>query len=108
MATAVRVERTTRAGRAGLAVGVLALLALATLPAWGAASTMRVLVEFIALLMLAQMWNLLAGYGGGGDLDGEPGVGLPHHIGKVSGCIGLRRGRVETPVERGFSVEPAL
>src|SRR5262249_46288752 len=64
MATAVRVERTTRAGRAGLAVGVLALLVLATLPAWGAASTMRVLVEFIALFMLAQMWNLLAGYAG--------------------------------------------
>lgn len=63
-AEAVRVERTTRAGRAGLAVGVLALLALATLPSWGAASTMRVLVEFIALFMLAQMWNLLAGYAG--------------------------------------------
>lgn len=42
----------------------LALVVLASLPAWGDPSTMRILVEFIALLVLAQMWNLLAGYAG--------------------------------------------
>jgi branched-chain amino acid transport system permease protein len=59
-----RVERTTRASRAGLVVAVLALLALITLPRWGDPASMRRLVEFIALLVLAQMWNLLAGYAG--------------------------------------------
>jgi branched-chain amino acid transport system permease protein len=42
----------------------LALIVLVSLPAWGDPSTMRILVEFIALLVLAQMWNLLAGYAG--------------------------------------------
>ena len=60
----IQVERTTRASRAGLAAGAIALLALGSLPAWGDPSTMRILVEFIALLVLAQMWNLLAGYAG--------------------------------------------
>jgi branched-chain amino acid transport system permease protein len=59
---AVRIERTTRASRAGLGLAAVVLLALVTLPRWGDPSTMRILVEFIALLVLAQMWNLLAGY----------------------------------------------
>jgi branched-chain amino acid transport system permease protein len=62
--TTLRVERTTRASRAGLVAGALALAVLASLPAWDDPATMRILVEFIALLVLAQMWNLLAGYAG--------------------------------------------
>jgi branched-chain amino acid transport system permease protein len=42
----------------------LVLIALVSLPAWGGPSMMRILVELIALLVLAQMWNLLAGYAG--------------------------------------------
>ncbi|MFI5076869.1 MAG: branched-chain amino acid ABC transporter permease [Vicinamibacteria bacterium] len=65
MAThAYRVQRTTRASRVGLGVAILALPALITLPAWGDPASMRRLVEFIALLVLAHMWNLLAGYAG--------------------------------------------
>jgi len=65
MAThAYRVQRTTHASRVGLGVAILALPALITLPAWGDPASMRRLVEFIALLVLAQMWNLLAGYAG--------------------------------------------
>ncbi len=60
----ITVERTTLASRAGLTVGAVALLALVTLPAWSDAASMRRLVEFIGLLALAQMWNLLAGYAG--------------------------------------------
>jgi branched-chain amino acid transport system permease protein len=61
----VGIERTNAAGgRARLVGGAVALLALGSLPAWGDPSTMRMLVEFIALLVLAQMWNLLAGYAG--------------------------------------------
>jgi branched-chain amino acid transport system permease protein len=53
---------------------VLGLLAAA--PAWGGASTMRLLVEFIALLVLAQMWNLLAGYAGLVSIGQQAYVGL--------------------------------
>ena len=63
-AHAYRVQRTTRASRVGLGVVILALPALITLPAWGDPASMRRLVEFIALLVLAHMWNLLAGYAG--------------------------------------------
>jgi branched-chain amino acid transport system permease protein len=60
----VAVERATRASRAGAAAAAVALAALLTLPLWGGAASMRQMVEVIALLVLAQMWNLLAGYAG--------------------------------------------
>jgi branched-chain amino acid transport system permease protein len=43
--------------------GVVLLLAL-TVPLWARSGTMRTIVEFMYLLALAQMWNLLAGYAG--------------------------------------------
>lgn len=49
---------------AGPVITVVAVLALAVLPLGGNASLMRTLVEALALLTLAQMWNLLAGYAG--------------------------------------------
>jgi len=58
------VERTTRASRAGAGAAVLLVAGLAVLPWAGDAGLMRVVIEFIALLVLAQMWNLLAGYAG--------------------------------------------
>ena len=58
------VERVTRASRVGAVVALIAIGALASLPYWGESSTMRLIVEFICYLVLAQMWNLLAGYGG--------------------------------------------
>lgn len=54
----------TLAGRAGLWGGAGLAAGLATLPWWADASTMRLVVEAACLLVLAQMWNLLAGYGG--------------------------------------------
>jgi branched-chain amino acid transport system permease protein len=47
----------------GAAAGLL-MLALLSVPLWGSSGLMRTLVEFIALLALAQLWNLLAGYAG--------------------------------------------
>ncbi len=58
------VERATAASRAGAVAGGALLAALIALPYWGTSADMRLLVEFLALLTLAQMWNLLAGYGG--------------------------------------------
>ena len=59
-----RVTQGTRAGRAAAVVGLVLLAGMATLPAWGPAGTMKLLIEFLTLLALAEMWNLLAGYAG--------------------------------------------
>ena len=74
--TALRIERTTRASRLGAVVAVLVLIVLLSLPAWGSPSAMRILVEFITLLVLAQMWNLLAGYAGLVSIGQQAYVGL--------------------------------
>src|SRR3990172_6756659 len=57
--------RPRRMSSRGLALmSLLLLAALFSLPAWGTPDQMRTLVELIYFLALAQMWNLLAGYGG--------------------------------------------
>ena len=58
------IERSTRASRIGLIIGLAVCGLLVSLPYWAEASTLRLLVEFMCYLVLAQMWNLLAGYGG--------------------------------------------
>jgi branched-chain amino acid transport system permease protein len=58
------IERSTRASRMGRWGAAAALLALATLPWWGKSEWMGLAIEFICFLVLAQMWNLLAGYAG--------------------------------------------
>ena len=72
----VIVERTTPASRAGAVVAVLLIAALIALPWTRDAGLMRVIVEFIALLTLAQMWNLLAGYAGLVSIGQQAYVGL--------------------------------
>jgi branched-chain amino acid transport system permease protein len=59
-----RVAQATRASQITAVVGMVLLVALASLPTWGDAGTMRLLIEFFTLLALAEMWNLLAGYAG--------------------------------------------
>lgn len=58
------VHRVTRASRVFVAVAIAAVAVLATMPSWGEAGTQRKLIEFLTLLSLAQMWNLLAGFAG--------------------------------------------
>jgi branched-chain amino acid transport system permease protein len=58
------IERTTRASRVAAVGGALLLAGLIALPLTREAGLMRMVVELIALLVLAQMWNLLAGYAG--------------------------------------------
>jgi len=58
------VRRSTRASRFGGCAAVAIAAGLALLPGWADASMLRLIVEAVCLLMLAQMWNLLAGYGG--------------------------------------------
>jgi len=62
--SAFAVERATRASRIAAAAAALVLAAAVSLPWWSDAGTMRLAVEFFCFLVMAQMWNLLAGYGG--------------------------------------------
>lgn len=58
------VERGNRASQAlGLVAGLF-LVVLFSMPYWGQSSLMHWTVEVICFLVLAQMWNLMAGYGG--------------------------------------------
>jgi branched-chain amino acid transport system permease protein len=60
----ILVERSTRASRLGTAALLLILGLLAMVPILFIPSVVRGLLQFLYLLALAQMWNLLAGYGG--------------------------------------------
>lgn len=63
-ATAYSIERVTTASRVGAVFGLALVALLVSMPFWAESSTMRLLVEFLCFVVLAQMWNLLAGYGG--------------------------------------------
>lgn len=58
------IERSTRASQAGLLLALVLLLTAISAPWWAERSGQRLLTEFLCTLALAQMWNLLAGYGG--------------------------------------------
>ena len=58
------VERATRASRATLAFAAVLLLLLVPMPFWADSSTLREFTQFAVLLVMAQMWNLMGGYGG--------------------------------------------
>lgn len=64
MATPLKVERYTRSSRVALPVAAVIVIVAATIPAWGSSNIMKQSVTFLTLVALAQMWNLLAGYGG--------------------------------------------
>ena len=74
--TAIEVRRTTTASRVGAVVAVLVVALLIALPWVGNSGLMRMVVELIALLVLAQMWNLLAGYAGLVSIGQQAYVGL--------------------------------
>jgi branched-chain amino acid transport system permease protein len=60
----ISVTRASRTNQAFGVVGLGAVAVLASVPFWATPGDMRLLVEALALLALAQMWNLLAGYAG--------------------------------------------
>lgn len=63
-AVAYSVSRSTRASSAAVWLGVVGAFVLLSVPLWGGPALMRWLIEVICYLLLAQMWNLMAGYGG--------------------------------------------
>lgn len=60
----VQVRRDTRSSRIAAVVAVLVLAGVATLPYVVSRGTQQSLVTLFSLIVLATMWNLLAGYGG--------------------------------------------
>jgi branched-chain amino acid transport system permease protein len=62
--TRFRVQRSTALTRIGTAALFVAIALFAALPEWGDPGLMHTMVQLFALLALAQMWNLLAGYAG--------------------------------------------
>lgn len=58
------VERATPLSRGFWLVATLLILVLAAAPWWLGRGELRLIAEFAYLIVLAQMWNLLAGYGG--------------------------------------------
>lgn len=75
-ASAFEVRRATAVSRASFGVAV-ALVALATtMPWWADPATTSLVVEFLYYLAIAQMWNLLAGYGGMVSIGQQAFVGL--------------------------------
>jgi branched-chain amino acid transport system permease protein len=58
------VERSTALSRTAVWGGVVGAFVLISVPFWADSSLMRWGVEVMCFLVLAQMWNLLAGYGG--------------------------------------------
>jgi branched-chain amino acid transport system permease protein len=74
--TTLEVQRTTTASRVGAVVAAFVMAGLIALPWTGNAGLMRMVVEIIALLVLAQMWNLLAGYAGLVSIGQQAYVGL--------------------------------
>src|SRR5881628_186500 len=59
-----RVERSTRASRMTLILAAILLVILISMPFWADSSYLRLFIELACYLVMAQMWNLLGGYGG--------------------------------------------
>ena len=75
-----RVVHSTRASRIGMSVAAVLILVLLTVPWWGDRASMRLLVEVFYILALAQLWNLLAGYGGLVSVGQQAFVGLGGYL----------------------------
>lgn len=61
---AYSVETTARAARSLWTMVALMVVGIATAPLWVDRAGLHLLIEFAYMLALAQMWNLVAGYGG--------------------------------------------
>ena len=71
-----QVHRSTRASKIAMSLGLVAVVLLAAAPWWAGRGDMRMLVEIFTYVGLAQMWSLLAGYGGLVSIGQQAFVGL--------------------------------
>ncbi len=80
MIASYRVTRATRTSTIGVALVALALAALAVAPYWAGREGMRLLIEAFVYLVLASVWNLLAGYAGLVSIGQQAFVGLGGYV----------------------------
>ncbi|MGZ3361367.1 MAG: branched-chain amino acid ABC transporter permease [Xanthobacteraceae bacterium] len=80
MSAPFRVEHASRSSQIGMAGFVIALVALAAAPAWGGRDDLRLLSEIYAYVVLASLWNLLAGYAGLVSVGQQAYVGLGGYV----------------------------
>ncbi len=59
-----RVSRMTMSGRVAMTLGALALGAIVSMPWWASQGLIRDVITLACFIAVAQMWNMLAGYGG--------------------------------------------
>lgn len=83
------VTRGTRASRIAGFVAVPAVVLLAALPYLVVPNVTRTLVDLFALIVLATMWNLLAGYGGMISVGQQGFIGLGAYTVVVAGLVGI-------------------
>lgn len=62
--TSVIVRRSTTSSKVAIACALALLVAIPTLPYWASSGWIRLIIELSCFIAIAQMWNLLAGYGG--------------------------------------------
>jgi branched-chain amino acid transport system permease protein len=60
----VRVRRQTASGVVALVIGIGLIITIASMSLWASQGLIRDVVELCCYIAVAQMWNLLAGYGG--------------------------------------------
>jgi branched-chain amino acid transport system permease protein len=75
-----RVEHATRSSRIGVVLLGTALVILAFAPYWGDRQTLRLLAEIFTFVVLASLWNLLAGYAGLVSVGQQAYVGLGGYL----------------------------
>lgn len=75
-----RIQRATPASRIAMLVAALVILVLALAPFWADRGDMRMLIEIFYYLALAQLWSLLAGYGGLVSVGQQAFVGLGGYL----------------------------
>jgi branched-chain amino acid transport system permease protein len=61
---AFRIEHATRSSQIGFVVLITLVVALTLAPIWGTREDLRLLAEMYSYVVLASLWNLLAGYAG--------------------------------------------
>src|SRR5258708_17765668 len=76
MTDPIRVERSSRASRLFAVFGLLLVCLLFAAPFFGNRSVLYLLVEIFAYVVLASLWNLLAGYTGLVSIGQQAFVGL--------------------------------
>ena len=75
-----QVHRSTRASKIAMSLALVLVLLLAAAPWWAGRGDMRMLVEIFTYVGLAQMWSLLAGYGGLVSIGQQAFVGLGGYV----------------------------